>query len=185
MNGLAQILPDTHSSTRALSFSNRMPKIFTGRYNVAAVPTNIRGNNGKPPGNSQAEDAFGQMYGNQGTLGTLYKQGLSARDSEIQDLQTEMENANKGAPGADAFAQQCEKLGTMIRHDPGIELAFMDVGGWDTHVGQGNAKGQLANRLEKLGDGLMGLTQNLGDEYKKHHYSCDVGIRAHRGAKWQ
>ena len=30
-------------------------------------------------------------------------------------------------------------------------LAFVDIGGWDTHVGQGGATGYLANRLEELG----------------------------------
>ena len=38
-----------------------------------------------------------------------------------------------------------------------FNIGFIDVGGWDTHVNQGNAQGQLANRLTSLGQGLTGF----------------------------
>jgi len=84
----------------------------------------------------------------------------------MQDLQNEMQEASKGAPGADAFVTQSAKAADMIRNDPKIQLVFMDVGGWDTHIGQGNVKGQLANRLQRLGEGLAALAQGLGEEYR-------------------
>jgi uncharacterized protein (DUF1501 family) len=166
MNGLAQILPDNHAPTRALSFGNVLPKIFQGRYNVASVPNGIKSNGGKPIEDPHLEQALSQLYGNQKELGGLYQQGIASREGMMQDLSTEMEAAGKGAPGVDAFVQQATKAGDMIRNDPNIQLVFMDVGGWDTHVSQGNAKGQLANRLEKLGEGLATLTQALGPEYQ-------------------
>jgi uncharacterized protein (DUF1501 family) len=42
----------------------------------------------------------------------------------------------------------------------------LDLGGWDTHVNQGSGKGQLANRLKGMGDGLSTLVNGLGDAYK-------------------
>jgi uncharacterized protein (DUF1501 family) len=39
----------------------------------------------------------------------------------------------------------------MLKADVGLEIAFADVGGWDTHVNQGGATGQLANRRKHLG----------------------------------
>ncbi|MGL6135795.1 MAG: DUF1501 domain-containing protein, partial [Planktothrix sp.] len=42
---------------------------------------------------------------------------------------------------------------------------FMNLGGWDTHVGQGGATGLLANRLTFLSEGLMALVERLGDVY--------------------
>lgn len=166
MNGLAQILPDNHAATRALSFGNVLPKIFQGRYDVTTVPNNLRpNNNGRPDENPRLAAELSQMYGTQSELGGLYKQATEARSSMMQDLQNEMETAGKGAPGADAFVTQSEKAAAMIHHDPRIQLVFLDVGGWDTHVGQGNAKGQLSNRLERFGAGLAALTQGLGSEY--------------------
>lgn len=165
MNGLAQALPDNHSPTRALSFGNTMPKIFEGRANVSTVPNGIKNNGGKPVENPQVEAEFNQLYSGNAQLGGLYNDAVSARTSMMQDLSNEMEASAKGAPGADAFVTQCEKAAAMVQRDPNIQLVFMDVGGWDTHVGQGNAKGQLANKLEKLGQGLASLTQGLGPQY--------------------
>ena len=76
MNGLAQILPDNHSPTRALSFGNTLPKIFQGKYDVAAVPAGLKANGNQPIENPQLEQALSQMYGSHAALG-----GLSNRRS--------------------------------------------------------------------------------------------------------
>jgi uncharacterized protein (DUF1501 family) len=105
-------------------------------------------------------------------LGGIYKEATEARQSVMQDLsaddpiQKEMQAANRGAPNTDAFVTECTKAAAVIRRDPNVQLMFLDVGGWDTHVGQGNAKGQLANRLQRLGEGLAALAQGLGSEYQ-------------------
>ena len=166
MNGLAQILPDNHSPTRALSFGNTLPKIFQGKYDVAAVPAGLKANGNQPIENPQLEQALSQMYGSHAALGGLYKQAVSAREGMMQDLQKEMDSASQGAPTADGFAAQTTKAAEMIRQDPNVQLVFLDVGGWDTHVNQGNVKGQLANKLDKLGEGIEALVQGLGPAYQ-------------------
>jgi len=45
----------------------------------------------------------------------------------------------------------------------GLEIAFADVGGWDTHVNQGNVTGQLAGRLADFGTSICALVTDLGD----------------------
>jgi uncharacterized protein (DUF1501 family) len=45
-----------------------------------------------------------------------------------------------------------------------FDLGFVDVGGWDTHVGQGGATGYLATRLAELGRGLAGFAEEMGDD---------------------
>jgi len=166
MNELAQILPDNHAPTRTMSFGNALPKIFQGRYNVSTVPTGIQANSGSPVQNPKMEQEFAQLYGSHQQLSGMYQQAVSSREGMMQDLQNEMQEASKGAPGADAFVTQSAKAADMIRNDPKIQLVFMDVGGWDTHIGQGNVKGQLANRLQRLGEGLAALAQGLGEEYR-------------------
>jgi uncharacterized protein (DUF1501 family) len=179
MNGLIQALPDNRSPTRALSFGNVLPKIFQGRYDVAAIPTGIKGRNGNDKmlrgngaSNPAADDAFSKLYGAQSQLGGLYKQGVAARESVMGDLpvedamQKEMENSAKGAPGTDGFTMESQKIAQMIRQDSSIQLVFMDVGGWDTHVQQGNARGQLANKLQKFGNGIAALAEGLGPAYR-------------------
>jgi uncharacterized protein (DUF1501 family) len=172
MNGLAQLLPDNHSSTRCLSFGDTLPRIFQGHTNIATVPINIRSNGGKPVEDPRLEQELNQLYGPKSELGGLYQQAVSARETEMKDLpfddamQKEMMAANRNAPNTDAFVAECHTAASLIRQNTNTQLVFMDVGGWDTHVGQGNAKGQLANRLQRFGEGLSGLAQGLGSAYQ-------------------
>ena len=43
-----------------------------------------------------------------------------------------------------------------------MEVAFTDIGGWDTHVNEGNARGQLGNLLQQFTAGIAALYNDLG-----------------------
>jgi uncharacterized protein (DUF1501 family) len=60
------------------------------------------------------------------------------------------------------FGQHLLQIAQLIKADVGLEIAFADVGGWDTHVNQGGATGQLANRLRDFSDSIAALVQDLG-----------------------
>lgn len=51
----------------------------------------------------------------------------------------------------------------LVKAEVGLEVAFVEVGGWDHHVAEGGARGQLANRLEEFGQGLAAFWQDLGE----------------------
>jgi len=61
------------------------------------------------------------------------------------------------------FGQALKQIAQLIKADVGLEVAFADVGGWDTHVNQGSAQGQLASRLDDFGRGIAALIDDLGD----------------------
>ena len=61
------------------------------------------------------------------------------------------------------FGQRLRQIAQLIRADIGLEVAFADVGGWDTHVNQGGATGALANRLDDFGRSIAALVTDLGD----------------------
>lgn len=61
------------------------------------------------------------------------------------------------------FGQRLRQIGQLIKSDVGLEIAFADVGGWDTHVNQGSVQGQLANRLDDFARSIAALTTDLGD----------------------
>jgi uncharacterized protein (DUF1501 family) len=77
-------------------------------------------------------------------------------------MASEMLAANGGAPLPNGFPDDAARLASLMRNDPNIQLAFVALGGWDTHTNQGGAKGQLANRLQPLAQGLAVLAQRLG-----------------------
>ena len=61
------------------------------------------------------------------------------------------------------FGQSLQQVAQLIKSNVGLEIAFLDSGGWDTHVNQGNAQGQLANLLRDLGDALAAFHRDMGD----------------------
>jgi uncharacterized protein (DUF1501 family) len=60
------------------------------------------------------------------------------------------------------FGQHLKQIAQLIKCDVGLEIAFADVGGWDTHVNQGGATGQLAGRLDDFAKSIASLVQDLG-----------------------
>jgi uncharacterized protein (DUF1501 family) len=71
------------------------------------------------------------------------------------------------ARGADyppgRYGEALKQVAQLIKADVGVEVAFVESGGWDTHVQQGGATGNLARRLQEFGGGLAALYTDLGD----------------------
>jgi uncharacterized protein (DUF1501 family) len=61
------------------------------------------------------------------------------------------------------FGQRLRQIAQLIKAGVGLEVAFADVGGWDTHVNQGGATGQLANRLDDFARSIAAFVADLGD----------------------
>jgi uncharacterized protein (DUF1501 family) len=61
------------------------------------------------------------------------------------------------------FGQRLRQIAQLIRADVGLEVAFADVGGWDTHVNQGAVTGQLAGRFDDFATSIAALVTDLGD----------------------
>jgi uncharacterized protein (DUF1501 family) len=71
--------------------------------------------------------------------------------------------ANKADYGRGRLGQSLRQIAQLIKADVGLEIAFAEMGGFDTHVNQGAAQGNLARRLEELSSGMKGFWQDLGD----------------------
>jgi uncharacterized protein (DUF1501 family) len=61
------------------------------------------------------------------------------------------------------FGQALRQIAQLTKANVGLEVAFADVGGWDTHVNQGAAQGQLAGRLDDFSRSIAALVADLGD----------------------
>ncbi|MEO8908841.1 MAG: DUF1501 domain-containing protein [Gemmatimonadaceae bacterium] len=61
------------------------------------------------------------------------------------------------------FGQRLLAIAQLIKSNVGLEIAFADVGGWDTHVNQGSSTGQLAQRLGDFSQSIAALVTDLGD----------------------
>src|SRR6202012_5945087 len=62
------------------------------------------------------------------------------------------------------FGNSLKQIAQLLKADLGVEAAFSDIGGWDTHQNQGNVNGQLANRLKEFSEGIAAFWKDLGDD---------------------
>jgi uncharacterized protein (DUF1501 family) len=163
MNRLVSQLPGQSTPSRLLGIGPVMPRILSGSaaaINLASGPAGTRANVLDRPAIGAA---FDQMYAANGRFGRAYEDGKSAHKEVMEAAESrEMKMADRGAPLPNGFPADAARLATLMRNDPKIQLAFVALGGWDTHTGQGAATGQLANRLAPLGQGLAVLAENLG-----------------------
>src|SRR6185503_19651748 len=116
-------------------------------------------------GNNQVAKGFEELYA-QGVTDVLRGTGKEAFEA-VKMLKKANPQQHTAANGANyprsPFGQALLQIAQLIKSDVGVEVAFTDVGGWDTHANQGNARGQLANRLQDFGQGIAALYQDLGD----------------------
>src|SRR5579863_5866928 len=61
------------------------------------------------------------------------------------------------------LGQSLQQIGQLIKANIGVEVLFVDCGGWDNHVNEGGVNGQLSNLLKDLGQGLAAFHQDMGD----------------------
>ncbi len=62
------------------------------------------------------------------------------------------------------FGQALQMVAHLIKADVGVEVACVDVGGWDTHVAQGSVEGVMARNLDDVGQGLAAFYEDLGPQ---------------------
>jgi uncharacterized protein (DUF1501 family) len=144
----------------SIAFTDALPLSFQGgTHDIPNI--SLRGNT-KPVFDDRQAGILAGMYKDT-TLASAAADGLELRQTVSKELQDEMMKANRGAANAKTFADETQRIATMMRDQ--YRLGFVDVGGWDTHVNQGSTSGQLANNLSNLGKGLAAYADALGDEW--------------------
>jgi uncharacterized protein (DUF1501 family) len=163
MNRLVAQLPGPSTPSRLLGIGPAMPRILAGTAAAFNLPNGAAATRANILDRPAIGAAFDQMYANHQRFGRAYLDGKAAHKEVMEAAETpQMQAADRGAPLPNGFPGDAAHLATLMRNDPKIQLAFVELGGWDTHTGQGAATGQLANRLAPLGQGLAVLAERLG-----------------------
>jgi uncharacterized protein (DUF1501 family) len=155
---------------RAVSMTAMLPRTLQGDQEALAIPdlkTFGVGADGSIPtaATTTAANGFEGMY--ETAVGDLlHGTGKDAFDA-IGMLQSADPTKYKPQNGASypngEFGRSLMQIAQMVKANIGVEVAFAEVGGWDTHANQGGANGQLANRFTELSHSLAALYQDLGD----------------------
>ena len=165
MNRLLAELRGPHGPTDAVSIGATLPQILRGALAVANLPLGPQVASPTPLDRPELSRVFDRLYSGSDAIAQAYREGRAARAELIGSLADEMRRADNSAPPPGSFPGQAAQLAHLLDRDPRIRLAFASLGGWDTHVNQGNHKGQLANHLRPLGDGLAALASGLGRDW--------------------
>jgi uncharacterized protein (DUF1501 family) len=156
---LAAALGGSAPDVSPIAFTDALPLAFEG---TQTVPNLSLKNIGKPPFDERQAGILSDMYAGH-HLETAVRDGLDLRQEVAQKIAGEMTAANRSAVNTKGFELEAERMARLMRDR--YRLGFVDVGGWDTHVGEGSAQGPLAGNLASLGRGLQLFAQTLGAEW--------------------
>lgn len=152
------------SGSVPIAFTDQLPLCFRGGPVVPNIA--LGGGELKAPMDDRRAGLIAEMYRGQQAGGVdlekAVTEGFRVRHVVFQSIEDEMAQAGRGAITAKGFELSARRIGRLMRDR--FNLAFVDVGGWDTHVGQGNAQGYLANRIGDLGRALAGFVQEIGPD---------------------
>jgi len=161
----ANALPEPASPLRAVALGPALPRILRGDVSAVAMQSLADFDVRRTGDQIQSRRGFESLYA-QGVSDLLHGAGRETFEAVTLLKKADAERlapANGASYPAGRFGQSLRQIAQLIRADVGLEIAFADVGGWDTHVGQGNERGQLANRFRELAAALAAFTQDLGD----------------------
>ena len=148
---------------RAVAMTTQMPRILEGPSATVAMNSieefSIRTSGG------EAEKRLEALY-RTGSADMVHGSGTEMFEA-LRVLRSANPQQYKPAAGIEyprsQFGQRLLSIAQLIKAGVGLEVAFADIGGWDTHVNQGGAQGQLAQRLGDFSTSIAALVADLGD----------------------
>ncbi len=163
MNRLAEVI----GASDSIAFTDQLPLTFRG---MLQVPNLALANAAQPAFDAHQAQLIAEMYSGSVLAGAV-KEGFAVRDSAMRDINGDRSNgaagemlaASRNAITAKGFEGEARRIARLMREH--YHLGFVDIGGWDTHVGQGAATGYLANRLAELGKGLAAYVDEMGPSW--------------------
>ena len=163
----AEALSGRPSAFRAVSLGTQLPRTLQGKVpaialnNLADFSVGGRGANASP-----LSSAFQAMY-DQSTDAVLQGTGQETFEAvkmlKAADPAKYQPVAGVNYPDT-AFGNSLKQIAQLMKANLGVEAAFSDIGGWDTHQNQGAANGQLANRLREFSNSIAAFWMDLGDD---------------------
>jgi uncharacterized protein (DUF1501 family) len=153
------------SPFRAVAMGGRLPRILAGTEAAVAMDNiDSFGVGGRNPAAVPLSNTFEAMYA-ESVDSVLHGTGEETFDA-VKMLKSA--NPQRYTPAAGAnyprspLGQALKQTAQLIKADLGVEVAFADVGGWDTHVNQGAQEGQLAGRLADFSQAIAAFWTDLG-----------------------
>ncbi len=155
------------SAFRAVALGTQVPRTLQGRLPAIAVSNvNDFSVGGKGPQTSAISNAFQAMY-DESSDAVLHGTGQETFEAVkmLKAADPSKYTPQNGATYPNTpFGNSLKQIAQLMKANLGVEAAFSDIGGWDTHQNQGAATGQLSNRLTEFSRGIAAFWQDMGAE---------------------
>src|ERR1700679_1554138 len=155
------------SAFRAVALGTQVPRTLQGKLPAIAL-SNLADFSvgGRGPQTSPISNAFQAMY-DESTDAMLHGTGQETFEA-VKMLKAADPAHYQPAAGVvypnTPFGNSLKQVAQLLKANLGVEAAFSDIGGWDTHQNQGNANGQLANRLKEFSDTIAAFWKDMGQD---------------------
>jgi uncharacterized protein (DUF1501 family) len=164
LNRALQAMPEEQTSPfRAVAFGPYLPRTLSGTAPAVAIPDLKQFKMYGPE--QTVEGGFEAMYAqtvDQAMRG-VGNETFEAID-QLKKLNPDAYQPENGAQyPTSRFGKSLMEIAELFKADLGLEVAFLDSGGWDHHVNEGGVQGQLSNLLRDLGQGIAAFNQDMGD----------------------
>jgi uncharacterized protein (DUF1501 family) len=157
------------SPFRAVAMGSQLPRTLRGNVGAVAMGAvadfDVKQDMGRMGGGVNARRGFESLY-EEGVQDILHGTGRETFDAVkmLRSANPQRFHPDNGAQyPRGKLGESVKQIAQLIKADVGLEVAFADMGGWDTHANQGNEKGQLAQRLAEFSQSLAALYRDLGD----------------------
>jgi uncharacterized protein (DUF1501 family) len=168
LNRALETIPEENASPfRAVAMGPNLPRMLRGTAPAIALPDvkqfKVMAQNSNM--GQVATGGFEAMYAQtvdhalRGTGTETFEAIDMLRKADPGKYQPE----NGADYGKSRLGQSLQQIGQLLKADIGTEVLFVDCGGWDNHVNEGGAQGQLSNLLRDLGQGAAAFRQDMGD----------------------
>jgi uncharacterized protein (DUF1501 family) len=157
-----------HEATpfQAVSLTSSMPRSLYGEMPALAISNlqdfsiQMRAN---PMNANRISKSFEDLY-DQTASGLLKTTGKDSFDAVKMLQKTDVRNykpANDVVYPASPLGNSLKQIAQLIKMDVGLEVAFAESGGWDTHFNQGAANGIFARNVTDLSQSIIAFWKDM------------------------
>ena len=161
---LSSLNTGNHSPLRAVGLGQLPQRSLSGAVPVSALRSIADFHlGGDAQVVSQMRAVLASLYSGSQPLDVIGQETLGILDT-LQALNPQDYSPAHSARYPDSeFGLGLRQVAMLVKAEVGLEVAAIDLGGWDTHFAQGGSEGQMANLLADLGQGLAALHADLFD----------------------
>jgi uncharacterized protein (DUF1501 family) len=159
LNRAIPLASDNSSPMRAIAVGTQLPRTLRGDRNAMVVDDLNR----LKVGSDDAAAVLQQLYASSSDP-RMKVQGAGVFEvlKRIDDLRKQPYTPANGAQYTTDFGRRLMQVARLVKGNVGVEVAFVDIDGWDHHT---NESGALPNLLRDFSNSLAAFARDLGDRF--------------------